>query len=205
MFSRGIALGSLIAVLASTGVMAQTSILERQEDMFRRNVGSREQQRAQFPPHRIAGNLYYVGSESLASYSGRHARGAHPDQYELGGCRTEPAEVGRGSGVRLRGHRDHPRQPRARRSHARRCTRQATDGRERHGHGSGRSVPRAYAARGQAAPDRPSPSRRRGGLSRRFDARRTAHAGTHPGLHHVDADRRGERRVLRRGDHRQHG
>jgi metallo-beta-lactamase class B len=36
--------------------------------MFRRNVGSREQQRAQFPPHKIAGNLYYVGSESLASF-----------------------------------------------------------------------------------------------------------------------------------------
>jgi len=68
MLSRGIALGSLIAVLASSGVTAQTSILERQEDMFRRNVGSREQQRAQFPPHRIAGNLYYVGSESLASF-----------------------------------------------------------------------------------------------------------------------------------------
>tara|TARA_B100001142_G_C14090876_1_gene561202 strand:- start:15 stop:812 length:798 start_codon:yes stop_codon:yes gene_type:complete len=36
--------------------------------MFSRNVGSAEQQRAQFPPHRIAGNLYYVGSESLASF-----------------------------------------------------------------------------------------------------------------------------------------
>jgi len=68
MLSRGIALGSLIAVLASTGASAQTSILERQEAMFRRNVGTREQQRAQFPPHRIAGNLYYVGSESLAAF-----------------------------------------------------------------------------------------------------------------------------------------
>lgn len=47
---------------------AQTSILERQREMFSRNVGSAEQQRAQFPPHRIVGNLYYVGSESLASF-----------------------------------------------------------------------------------------------------------------------------------------
>ena len=47
---------------------AQTSILERQREMFSRNVGSAEQQRAQFPPHRSAGNLYYVGSESLASF-----------------------------------------------------------------------------------------------------------------------------------------
>ena len=49
-------------------VNAQTSILERQREMFSRNVGSAEQQRAQFPPHRIVGNLYYVGSESLASF-----------------------------------------------------------------------------------------------------------------------------------------
>jgi metallo-beta-lactamase class B len=47
---------------------AQATILERQEAMFRRNVGSAEQQRAQFPPHKIVGNLYYVGSESLASF-----------------------------------------------------------------------------------------------------------------------------------------
>jgi metallo-beta-lactamase class B len=36
--------------------------------MFRRNVGSPEEQRAQFPPHKIVGNLYYVGSRSLASF-----------------------------------------------------------------------------------------------------------------------------------------
>jgi len=46
----------------------EPSILERQEAMFRRNVGSPEEQRAQFPPHKIVGNLYYVGSQSLASY-----------------------------------------------------------------------------------------------------------------------------------------
>jgi metallo-beta-lactamase class B len=47
---------------------AQSTILERQEAMFRRNVGTPEEQRAQFPPHRIVGNLYYVGSRSLASF-----------------------------------------------------------------------------------------------------------------------------------------
>jgi metallo-beta-lactamase class B len=65
--ARGIALGSLIALLAPIAAPAQT-ILERQEAMFRRNVGSPEQQRAQFPAHKIAGNLYYVGSQSLASF-----------------------------------------------------------------------------------------------------------------------------------------
>jgi len=67
MLSRGIALTGLVLMLAPAGAASQT-ILERQEAMFRRNVGSAEQQRAQFPPHKIVGNLYYVGSESLASF-----------------------------------------------------------------------------------------------------------------------------------------
>lgn len=68
MTSREIALGFLLTLLAVAEVRAQTPILERQQVMFRRNVGTSEQQRAQFPPHRIAGNLYYVGSQSLASF-----------------------------------------------------------------------------------------------------------------------------------------
>lgn len=68
MLTRGLTLGTLMVVLSSIEVAAQTSILERQEAMFRRNVGTSEQQRAQFPPHKIVGNLYYVGSESLASF-----------------------------------------------------------------------------------------------------------------------------------------
>ena len=38
------------------------------EDLFRRNVGTKEQQNKPFPPHKIVGNLYYVGTESLASF-----------------------------------------------------------------------------------------------------------------------------------------
>jgi metallo-beta-lactamase class B len=57
-----------MATLATAEVAAQTTILERQEAMFRRNVGTSEQQRAQFPPHKVVGNLYYVGSESLSSF-----------------------------------------------------------------------------------------------------------------------------------------
>lgn len=64
---RGIAFWSLVFAVASTHAATQT-ILARQEAMFSRNVGSAEQQRAQFPPHKIAGNLYYVGSQSLASF-----------------------------------------------------------------------------------------------------------------------------------------
>ena len=61
-------LAALVALGVAEPVVAQLSILERQQAMFRRNVGSPEEQRAQFPPHRIVGNLYYVGSRSLASY-----------------------------------------------------------------------------------------------------------------------------------------
>ena len=39
-----------------------------QEEMFRRNVGTREDQLTPATAHRIAGNLYYVGTRSLASF-----------------------------------------------------------------------------------------------------------------------------------------
>jgi metallo-beta-lactamase class B len=38
------------------------------QELFTRNVGTTENQNKQFPPHKIVGNLYYVGTESLASF-----------------------------------------------------------------------------------------------------------------------------------------
>jgi metallo-beta-lactamase class B len=38
------------------------------QDLFTRNVGSTEQQNKQFPPHKIIGDVYYVGTESLSSF-----------------------------------------------------------------------------------------------------------------------------------------
>jgi metallo-beta-lactamase class B len=38
------------------------------QDLFTRTVGSTEQQNKQFPPHKIIGNVYYVGTESLSSF-----------------------------------------------------------------------------------------------------------------------------------------
>src|SRR3954468_6110877 len=38
------------------------------EDLFRRNIGTREDQDTAFTPHKILGNLYYVGTRSLASF-----------------------------------------------------------------------------------------------------------------------------------------
>lgn len=38
------------------------------EELFRRNVGTREQQTTAFPPHKVIGNIWYIGTESLASF-----------------------------------------------------------------------------------------------------------------------------------------
>ena len=35
------------------------------QDLFTRNVGNTEQQNKQFPPHKIIGNVYYVGVYGL--------------------------------------------------------------------------------------------------------------------------------------------
>jgi hypothetical protein len=39
-----------------------------QQSLFLRNAGGPEDQVAQFPPHRIIGNIYYVGTRSLSSF-----------------------------------------------------------------------------------------------------------------------------------------
>jgi metallo-beta-lactamase class B len=57
----------LLLTLAAA-LYPQNSKVMMPEDLFRRNIGTREQLNKQFPPHKIAGNLYYVGTESLASF-----------------------------------------------------------------------------------------------------------------------------------------
>ncbi|HEX4136051.1 MAG TPA: subclass B3 metallo-beta-lactamase [Bryobacteraceae bacterium] len=66
MRARKLTLLMLIALAAAA--LAQTPKVMMPEDLFRRNIGTREQQNKQFPPHKIVGNLYYVGTESLASF-----------------------------------------------------------------------------------------------------------------------------------------
>src|SRR5947209_7538722 len=39
-----------------------------QQSLFQRNVGGRDDQTTQFPPHKIIGNIYYVGTKSLAAF-----------------------------------------------------------------------------------------------------------------------------------------
>ncbi len=52
-----------LAALAAAPLAAQTAA-----ELFRRNIGSPDQFNKAFPPHKVIGNLYYVGSESLASF-----------------------------------------------------------------------------------------------------------------------------------------
>jgi metallo-beta-lactamase class B len=56
-------LAALAASPLAGPLAAQTA-----EELFRRNIGSPEQFNKQFPPHKVIGNIYYVGSESLASF-----------------------------------------------------------------------------------------------------------------------------------------
>jgi metallo-beta-lactamase class B len=39
-----------------------------QQQLFQRNIGASDDQSTQFPPHKIVGNLYYVGTNSLAAF-----------------------------------------------------------------------------------------------------------------------------------------
>lgn len=55
-------------VIVATALHAQDPKILKPEDLFRRNVGTKEQQMTPFTPHKIIGNIYYVGTEALASF-----------------------------------------------------------------------------------------------------------------------------------------
>ncbi len=65
---RVVVMTGLLMTIAAT-MAAQPPVRPlSQEEMFRRNVGSPEDQVTPFPPHKIVGNLYYVGTRSLAAF-----------------------------------------------------------------------------------------------------------------------------------------
>ena len=61
------ALPWVAALLGAALMWAQTRTWTPQE-LFQRNVGTKEQQNTPFMPHKIIGNVYYVGTESLSSF-----------------------------------------------------------------------------------------------------------------------------------------
>lgn len=65
----------LVLLLAATCLGAAQMLLAQEaehvwtvSELFTRNIGTNQEQRTQFPPHRIVGNLYYVGTQSLSSF-----------------------------------------------------------------------------------------------------------------------------------------
>jgi len=54
--------------VSTIGVIAQDLPKLLPDDLFRRNMGTPEMLDKQFPPHKIIDNIYYIGTESLASF-----------------------------------------------------------------------------------------------------------------------------------------
>jgi len=48
--------------------MAQAGKVWTAAELFTRNIGTKEDQDTAFPPHKIIGNLYYVGTRSLGTF-----------------------------------------------------------------------------------------------------------------------------------------
>lgn len=61
-------LTAALSLCAVAGPSAQEKKAWTADDLFRRNIGTREDQDTPFTPHKIVGNLYYVGTRSLASF-----------------------------------------------------------------------------------------------------------------------------------------
>ena len=76
-----------------------------QESLFRRNVGGPDDMTTPFPPHKVIGNIYYVGTRSLAVVSHRHAAGQHPHQQHLRAQRAADSEVDRAAGIQVLRHK----------------------------------------------------------------------------------------------------
>ena len=160
-----------------------------------------------FPPFRIAGNLYYVGSKGLANYLITTPAGPHPHQQR---SRSQRSADSRASVEKLgfkfndikillisHAHWDHD---------AGSAMIKQIDRREVHGDGrrrAGRRIRRQdrlsvreRRRRSLSADEgRSRAARRRRGQARRRRARRASHARPHEGLHDVDDEgERGRRR-----------
>jgi metallo-beta-lactamase class B len=59
---------SVLLLLLGGAATAQAPKVWTAQELFTRNIGTREDQDTAFTPHKIIGNLYYVGTRSLASF-----------------------------------------------------------------------------------------------------------------------------------------
>jgi metallo-beta-lactamase class B len=58
----------LFAAAGTVPLLAQAGDLPSIEELFRRTVGDRTRSDVPFPAHKVIANIYYVGTESFASY-----------------------------------------------------------------------------------------------------------------------------------------
>src|SRR5882724_7609191 len=59
---------TLVLFIAALATPVHAQKVWTADDLFRRNIGTREDQDTPFTPHKIVGNLYYVGTRSLGSF-----------------------------------------------------------------------------------------------------------------------------------------
>ena len=57
-----------MTAFATAALMAQATKQWTLQELFQRNIGTKEQQDTAFPPHKIIGNMYYVGSQSFGTF-----------------------------------------------------------------------------------------------------------------------------------------
>jgi metallo-beta-lactamase class B len=68
MRTNHLAFSILLASITASPLLAQGAKVLTPQELFTRNIGTREQQDKQFPPHKMIGNIHYVGTETLASF-----------------------------------------------------------------------------------------------------------------------------------------
>ena len=68
MRNKKLLLTFVLATAATPHLVGQAPKIWTPQELFQRNIGTREQQDKQFPPHKMIGNIFYVGTETLASF-----------------------------------------------------------------------------------------------------------------------------------------
>lgn len=57
-----------LAAFAAAALIAQAPKQWTLQELFQRNIGTKQQQDTAFPPHKIIGNMHYVGTQSFATF-----------------------------------------------------------------------------------------------------------------------------------------
>jgi metallo-beta-lactamase class B len=70
-YSAGRAIGAQRGAAPPPGGWPTVTVNGRtwnQQELLQRNIGGPDDQTTAFPPHKVIGNIYYVGTKSLTSY-----------------------------------------------------------------------------------------------------------------------------------------